>query len=206
MVVITLAFVAVIALILLTGGTKPGGAATPPPFETGITPEGFPYKGAADAPVTIDIYSDYTCSHCRDFALEIEPLIDQNYVAAGKVKLVSHYFGFTLDTQTMATAALCAAEQGKFWQFDHILFANQLALNTGNMSAFARQAGLEIDTFSQCFQSAANKTRVQSSTNLARSIGVEGTPTFFVNGNKVVGAVPYEEFSQAIERALAGEP
>lgn len=201
--VIGVALLAVTVLIVLSSGAfRPTVQATP--LNTRLTAEGLPYKGAADAPVTIVAYSDYRCGHCRDFALETEPLIDQAYVSSGKVKFVSHYFGFSSDTQLMATAALCAAEQGKFWEFDHALFANQPSLSPNNMSVFARQIGLNMDAFNPCFQSDANRAKIKAFTRQAQAAGVQGTPTFFINGKKIVGAQPFETFSLEIEHALSG--
>ncbi len=201
--VIGFAILVVVGLVLLTGeANKPAvsgeGAATK------LTPDGFPYEGDENAPVTIDIYSDYGCSHCKDFALETEPLIEQNYVATGKVKLVWHYFGFSAETQVVAAAAVCAAEQNNYAQFNRTLFANQATLTTGNLASWASQVGLDMTAFNKCLQSSDSKIKVQKSTNLAYAAGVNATPTFFINGEKIEGALPFEDFSAKIEQALAG--
>jgi protein-disulfide isomerase len=203
--VVGVAVLVVGGLIYLSSGMQ-GSNVTPPKLdgiETGLTAEGLPYKGAANAPVTIDIYSDYKCSHCKDFALETEPQIDKMYVATGKVKFVSHYFGFSSETQAIATGAMCAAEQGKFWDLDYVLFVNQLSTNANNVSVFARQVGVNIDVFNKCAQSAANRAKIQGYTSQANAAGVQATPTFFINGKKIEGTLPLAEFQQEIEQALA---
>jgi len=206
--VIGVSIIVVVGLVYVTGraGSKPIQVPTTSEqgYEIGITPEGFPYKGAADAPVVFEAYSDYKCGHCQDFAMETEPLIDQAYVATGKVKFVSHYFGFSAETQALATAAMCAAEQGKFWEFDQTLFANQVSTSASTVSVLAHDLGLDVNAFNQCVQSAANKAKIQKYTSQAQAAGITGTPTFFVNGKEIVGAQPFERFQEEIEQALTG--
>lgn len=203
-----LAVVVFLALIALSGRVQGAAQAntTASPEQnlpSGITPDGFPYMGAANAPVTIIAYEDYGCSHCRDFTLQTEPLIDQNYVATGKVKIVEHYFGFNADTQTMAVGAMCAAQQGKYWEFNDLLFANQAAVTVNVLSVHAQRAGLNLTDFNQCIHSPLNLAKIQESTNQAYAAGVQSTPTFFVNGQKVEGALPYGQFQKIIDQALA---
>ena len=205
--VLGVAVLVVIGLVYLTGqaGSKPAQIPTTSErgYEIGITPEGFPYKGRADAPVGFEIYSDYRCGYCAQFALETEPLIEQAYVASGQVKLVAHYFGFNAETQTLATAALCAAEQGKFWEFNQAMFINQSSLTVSLTSALAQQLGLDTNVFNSCAQSSTNKAKVERYTNQAMAAGVSSTPTFYINGKQIVGAQPFEQFQAEIERALA---
>jgi protein-disulfide isomerase len=206
--VVCAAVVVFLGLIVLTGraqGAAQANAsgASVQNLPSGITSDGFPYIGAANAPVTIIAYEDYGCPHCRDFTLQTEPQIEQNYVATGKVKIVAHYFGFNTATQTVAVGAMCAAQQGKYWQFNNLLFANQSVLTLSVLSAFAQQAGLNVSDFNQCVQSPANLAKVQESTNQAYAAGLQGTPTFFINGQKVEGALPYDQFSTIINQALA---
>lgn len=196
-----LVLVAVVAAIVWNG-QKSSGAAAP----TAVVPEGLPYKGAADAPVTLVVYSDYQCSHCRDFALETAPLIEQAYVATGKVKLVSHYYALWDESLPFVAAAMCAAEQGKYWDFDHTLFANQASLEVNTLPVLARQAGLDMEAFNKCQQSGAYLARAKSYRDQGRAAGVNSTPTFFINGTRFLlraSPEPFEQFRQEIERVLA---
>ncbi len=207
--VIGLAVVLVVALIALTGGAKKAQVPTASGqvFETSLTAEGFPYKGAADAPVTIVVYSDYQCPHCRDFALETEPLLDQAYVATGKVKRVAPYFALWPESQPFVAAAICAAEQGKFWEFDHLLFVNQETLQTARLPTWAQQVGLDVNAFNRCRQSNATLQKVQSFTQQANAAGIHSTPIFFINGNRFeLKAQPsfFEQLREEIERLLTG--
>ncbi|MBN1219479.1 MAG: DsbA family protein [Anaerolineae bacterium] len=166
----------------------------------------YPTKGQADAPVTIIEYSDYGCTHCRDFILNTLPLLEAEYVDSGKVKYVVHPYYLGDSTIGLATeAAWCAQDQGKFFEYQHALFENQgmMLLNQDSLVALANELGLDGNAVAQCLASGAHRTDVGQATQAAANRGVNSTPTFFINNRRIVGNKPYSEFQSIIERELA---
>jgi protein-disulfide isomerase len=179
--------------------------------ETGITEDGFPYKGSPDAPVKVIEYSDYLCGHCQGFALEKEPLIDEEYVAAGKVQYIYHYYALGQAQVLLGEAAHCAADQDGFWEYHTTMFENQSQFGAvesmedlqGLLSEFAEQAGLDVNEFEACWNSHQYQQTIIDAVMAAREDGVGGTPTISIQGELVVGNQPYDVFKDAIEAALA---
>lgn len=130
-------------------------------------------------------------------------------MAAGKVRFEYHHFAF-LGTESLmaAEASECAAEQGAFWPYHDILFANQAGENQGAFSktrlkAFAAALKLDTKAFNSCLDSRRYRQKVQAETQDGRARGVTSTPTTFVNGQKIEGALPFSQFQQLIEAELA---
>ncbi len=161
--------------------------------------------GNPDAPVTIIEYSDFQCPFCGRFFQQTLPLIKENYIKTGKAKLEYKHFplSFHQYAQKAAEAAECAGEQGKFWEMHDKIFENQQALDTESLKSYARDIGLNGDQFDSCLDSGKYASKVQQDFNDGREAGVSGTPTLFVNGQKIVGAQPFETFKNAIEAELA---
>ncbi|UCH59483.1 MAG: DsbA family protein [Anaerolineales bacterium] len=172
--------------------------------------------GEDDAPVLVEVWEDFQCPACRNFSEDVEPQIVDNYVATGKVRYVYRHYPFLDDrsisneSDQAANASMCAAEQGRFWDYHDILFANWNSENAGAFSdkrlvAYAEALGLDMDSFNSCFR--ANRYKEQIDKDLADGnvAGVSGTPSLFVNGEQIApGFVPsYAQVSQAIETALA---
>ncbi|MCR4404579.1 MAG: thioredoxin domain-containing protein [Candidatus Acetothermia bacterium] len=177
----------------------------PPPPAPKLPPE----KGNPQAKVTMVEFSDYLCPYCAKFATLTLPEIEENYVEAGKVRLVFRHLPVHGEPSTEAAlAALCAHEQGRFWEYHDRLFVISLneggkALTAARLRALAGEMGLESERFDRCLASREYAQAVQADLAEAKRLGVEGTPTFFINGRKVVGAQPYEAFRQVIEEELA---
>lgn len=163
-----------------------------------------PVKGSEDASVTIIEFSDFQCPFCGRFYTQALPQIEKNYIETGKVKLVyrDYPLGFHENAQKAAEASECADEQGKFWEYHDKLFENQGALDVDSLKQYADDLGLDTAEFNGCLDSDKMASEVQADFNDGRSYGVSGTPTFFVNGFKLVGAQPYSAFEQAIEQEL----
>ncbi|HDD54951.1 MAG TPA: DsbA family protein [Chloroflexi bacterium] len=169
--------------------------------------------GDPQAPVVIEEFSDFGCAHCADFALETKKLIEEEYIKTGKAVLVFHTVGAPAQApalQRAAESAHCAGEQGSFWQFHDLLFANQVSLFTNRtadvsrtMRSFAELLELKVDEFETCVEEGKYQDLVSSNQLAASQLGVTGTPTFFINGVMLRGNQPYENFRQAIEAALA---
>jgi protein-disulfide isomerase len=162
--------------------------------------------GDPNAPVVIEEFSDFQCAFCRQFFLETEkPLIEQ-YVSTGKVYFIYRTLGSWLGpgSQYAAEAAYCAGDQDMFWEYHDTLFTNQrrMEFSPVNLIQLADELGLDLIKFGDCVES--SKYREQINKDLADGIsaGVRGTPSFLINGRLVIGAQPFSFFEQAIEKAL----
>ena len=162
-------------------------------------------EGSKDAPVTIVEFSDFQCPFCGRFYQETLPQLRENYVKTGKVKIVYRDFPlpFHENAQKAAEASECAHEQGKFWQMHDMMFSHQDAITVANLKQYAKSLGLDTTKFNQCLDSGKYASEVQKDETDGSAYGVGGTPTFFINGQQLVGAQPYQAFQQAIDAALA---
>ena len=103
-----------------------------------------------------------------------------------------------------ALAAEAAARQGKFWEMHDKIFANQQAMSPERYVQYARELGLDVERFMRDRDSADVRQRVEADKKESATLGVTGTPAFFVNGKFLSGARPFEEFKKAIDEELAG--
>lgn len=169
-----------------------------------------PILGDPDAPITIVEFGDYQCFYCNKFFHDTESQIHDNYIKTGKAKLV--FKDFTIigpDSVVSAHAAHCSDEQGKFWEYHDTLYNNWNGENNGWASAqnqlkFAKQVGLDEAKFTECMNSEKYTQKIQASTEDAKTLGLTGTPAFFVIGpnNKIVkvpGAQPYDVFANILD-------
>lgn len=133
----------------------------------------------------------------------------KQYVDEGKVQMVFKHFAFLgPESQWAAVASECAADQGKFWEYHDKLYNSQKGENQGafskeNLITFGDELGLDKTTFADCVNGDKTLDRVQADTQEGQQLGVRGTPNFFVNGRPLSGALPFEQFQQVIEQALA---
>ena len=102
-----------------------------------------------------------------------------------------------------AEAAQCAHDQGKFWEYHDVLFANQRALSVDDLQQYASQIGLDDATFASCLEGGEMQAVVQADLDEGASYGVNATPAFFINGRPLSGALPFEEFKKVIDDELA---
>lgn len=166
-----------------------------------------PSLGDADAPVVMIEYSDFQCPYCGKFARETEPELIEKYVEAGTLRIEWRDFPyFGQESVNAALAARAAQEQGKFWEYHGVLYDNQKSMNSGafsdeNLSKFAREVGLDVEKFEADAKSGKYEAAVNKDFQEGQSKGVTGTPTFFINGEALVGAQPAEVFEKAIEKA-----
>jgi protein-disulfide isomerase len=163
-----------------------------------------PVKGSKDAPVTIIEFSDFECSFCARFYSQTLPQIDENYIRTGKVKLIfrDYPLGFHQYAKKAAEASECADEQDKYWEYHDKLFENRNALDIESLKQYAVDLGLDATTFNECLDSGTMASEVEKDFQDGVGYGVTGSPTFFINEVKVVGAQPYEVFEQIIEQEL----
>lgn len=127
----------------------------------------------------------------------------------GQVRVGYVHFAFLGDESIWAAeASECAADQNQFWEYHDLLFArqngeNQGAFNKDNLKAFAEELGLDTAVFNECLDSGKYTSLVQQQTDLGRSIGVESTPTFLINGQGIVGAQEFAAFQSVIDQQLS---
>jgi len=174
------------------------------------TDEGDPALGTPDAPVTIVEYSDYQCPHCRAFAQGTLVDVIKNYVTSGKVRYVHKDMAILGEqSQWAAQAANCAADQGHFWEYHELLFQkqggeNQGAFSRDNLKQYAVDLGLDAKAFNECLDQNKYSQKVIDETAEGKKRGVQGTPSFFVDDELVVGNVPYDQMKATIEKHLEG--
>jgi len=170
--------------------------------------------GDPNAPATIDVFEDFQCPACKFFTQNIEPQIITYLVIPGKARFVFHNYSF-IDGPTVgsgesdqaASAAMCANEQGKFWEMQEVIYTNQLGENKGHfndrfLAAMAEAVNLDMGSFNSCFSNGKYKDDIQADFDLGTQMGVSGTPSVFVNGQKVgeVGKIAsFQEIAVAVD-------
>src|SRR3989344_8910929 len=144
--------------------------------------------GSPDAPVTFVEFGDFQCPFCERFYQTTEKELIEKYVKTGQVKFIWRDFAFLgQESYDAAVAARCAGEQGKFWEYHNYLFENQRGENQGgfsmiNLKNFARALNLDPGRFNSCLDSQKYISAVEKETELGRQLGVDGTPSSFING------------------------
>ena len=159
-----------------------------------------PFWGPKDAKIVIVEFSDFQCPYCEE-AYTIMKKIRQEY--QNSVKFIYRDFPNLLNHPSALDAALagrCAAEQNKFWEMHDLMFENQSNLSTDNLKLMAQGAGLDSAQFDQCLDSQKYVTNIQSDLQDGLNFDLNGTPTFFINGAKVVGVIPYDSLKLAIDK------
>jgi len=186
----------------------------------GITPNPRPMAegtamGDPNAPILIEVYEDFQCPACQIYSNEVEPLVTENHVENGEVYYVFRQYPFLDDSapgnesDQAANSSMCAAEQGRFWDYHDILFANWNGENQGSFSdkrllAFAETLDLEMETFTTCFEENRYKNQIQADLASGQDANIQGTPSVLVNGVLVKpGYVPtYDDLKRMIEISI----
>ncbi|MCA9564391.1 MAG: thioredoxin domain-containing protein, partial [Myxococcales bacterium] len=158
-------------------------------------------KGPEDAPVTIFVFSEFQCPYCGRAQGTISQ-IEERYGDQIRWVFKSFPLPFHSDANLASQAALAAGAQGKFWEYHDILFQNQRALSRANLESYAQQLELDMDQFRADLDSGRFAEQIDQETAEGRAVGVSGTPTFVVNGERIVGAQPFSAFQPVIDRAL----
>jgi len=170
--------------------------------------------GDPNAPAKIEVFEDFQCPACRQFTLNVEPRIISELVETGKASYTFRHYPF-LDLNSVgkeshqaANASMCANEQGKFWEYHEVLFANWNGENIGTFNDrrlvdFANALDLDMGAFRACFNENRYADAIQADFEAGAAMGVSGTPSVFVNGQIVKpGFVPsFEEIAAAVEAA-----
>jgi protein-disulfide isomerase len=164
-----------------------------------------PVLGPNDAAITIIEFSDYECPYCKRWHDETFDRLLEAF--PGQIRFVYRDFPLTsihANAAPAAEAANCAHEQNRFWDFHRKLFSSS-TLNTQTYLNYASELGLDMATFEECVSSRRHQDEVMADLEWAVNLGISSTPTFFVNGIALVGAQPFEMFSDVISKELAGE-
>lgn len=159
-----------------------------------------PSLGNSDAPVTIVAFTDYQCPSCAAMHPELERLVKES---GDKVRLVTRDFPLNqhLDAFKAAEAAEAAREQGKYWEYIHILLRNQSTLSVEKLKAFAGELALDQSRFDSALDSGKFAESVQRDLEDGMRLGINGTPAIFVNGRRV-SAKGYDELKASVDQAL----
>ena len=161
-----------------------------------------PTKGPVDAPIEIVEFSDFQCPFCERATATLAQLVDRY---GDQVRFV--YKDYPLPNHEnafkAAEAGNCANEQGKFWELHDKMFATQSALGVASLKAYAEEFGMDAAAFSTCLDSGKYAGEVQRDLAVGQGYGVSSTPTIFINGRLVTGAVPFDVFDQIIREELA---
>lgn len=213
--------IAVVGGVVYAVGGGPGGSVATEPVDLGEIDDrqlvemaqGI-VKGDPEAAVWILEFADFQCPACQAFAQGVKPLLEMNYVDAGKVRFVYHDFPLTNihpNAFLAARAGRCADEQGRFWQFHDELYRNQAqwsmqANPLGAFSNYAERVGIQGGGFDQCLRSERYADVVTANLRLGIALGVPGTPSIMIRqGSGIARRLPssdYATIASAIEEAL----
>lgn len=215
--VIGIAFISWIAFSNKDNGTSQNSPTQIPAVVQENTNINAPTLGDANAPVTIVEYGHFKCPFCNRFFRETEPQIAEKYIKTGKVKFIWKDFPFEGGDSVVASeATYCAQDQGKFWEYHDLLFTymwdnyysknlnaeDETIFTNAKLKELVSQLGLDSTKFGSCVDSRKYSKLVQDNYNEGIAKGAKSTPTFFINGQKVVGAQPFSVFSQIIDSKL----
>ena len=196
-----------------SNGNGAGGSVDRSAFERELMvpgPLGDMTMGDPDAPVTVIDYASLTCAHCASFEVNTMPLLKEHYIETGKVYYILRDFPF----DPIATAAFmlshCAGPE-RYFGFVGVLFRQQqnwafTQTPMEDLKTLARQGGFSDESFDACMKDQKIFDHVKEvALRGAKTFNVRSTPTFFINGEKVEGALPWSEFEPLIQKALAGQ-
>ncbi|KKU87384.1 MAG: DSBA oxidoreductase [Candidatus Gottesmanbacteria bacterium GW2011_GWA2_47_9] len=165
-----------------------------------LVPPGGVIRGNPDAAVFLVEFSDFQCPACAAFAPVVNDIVEKN-----KDKLLFAYRHFPLDQHAYAVkaaiAAEAAAQQGKFWEMSDLLFVNQTRLSDELVLDFAKQLDLRMEAFTQDLAREDLKQKVQADRAYALQIGINSTPTFFLNGKKL-NVTSLDDLKNQVEKSL----
>jgi protein-disulfide isomerase len=204
--------VAIAAVFVLFNLQTPS---VPAPVSGGTTTASGRTKGDPNAKVELTDYSDFQWPICQQFATGAGRQIDANYVQTSKVKFTYKYYpvvDFISNTvgesHWAAYAAECANQQGKFWEYHDKLFGEWRGENVGtftkpNLKKYATDLGLDAAKFNPCLDNDSTKSIIDKDIAEAQNLGIQGTPTFLINGRLLnIGATDYAGFTRTFDTLL----
>ena len=218
MVLVSVAAVVIAIAVIVFGRppeTTPGAELITPPTSYPAALVDGETVGAADAPVSLELYSDFQCPACRQFVIEQMPRLVSEFVQPGTLRITARDIdilgtGSPSESLELAAGAACAAEQDRYWQFHDFIFWNQGRENRGDHdSAFIKRvadaSGVDRVAWDTCFARPDARTPTTSRTSAALGLGINSTPTLVVNGQPFAGVPNYDQLA-ALIRQLAASP
>ncbi len=185
---------------------QPAAATAAPQYRRYEIPtDGYPSLGPDDAEIVIVEFSDFQCPFCRKFHDETYQSLLDAY--PGQIRFVYRNLPLTSihpNAMPSAIASLCANDQDAYWDYHEKLFSSE-TLDEATYIQYAADLDLNVDTFTACLSDGSHDAFIQEDMQFALDLGVQSTPTFFVNGLAIVGAQPLTNFQQIIDKELAGE-
>ena len=216
-------FVTALALIALVGAgllawalsrrSERSAVAVDPNVAPG-TAQGY-RVGRADAPVQMLEFADFECPACANYAVVTGPDVKQRLVNTGALSVTFYDFPLSIHRNTMKAhlAAACADDQGKFWEMHDRIFAGQTDWNaqaTSNpdriFEGYARELGLNEDTFEDCYDSRRHQGRILANQQLGERYRVGSTPSFVIGGKLYAGSMPFDEIKRIVDSLAAAAP
>jgi len=200
---------------LETRPVAPAQPAAPAPVRDKVsmafTPGGFSV-GKENAPLVLIEYTDYQCPFCQRYHNDSFAQIKTNFIDTGKIRYISRDFPlpFHENARRSATAARCAAEQGKFWELRHTMIVNANQLQADKLGGYAQAASMDVPKFQACVDSDKYRAAIDKDIAEGSAAGVSGTPSFVLGrvengqlqGVRMVGAMPYAQFEAKIQDML----
>jgi protein-disulfide isomerase len=165
------------------------------------------FNGDPEAPITMVEFGDFSCGYCGKWVKETLPLIQENYIDTGQVRMAYvHYPILGSGSMKAAEAAECAADQDRFWEYHNLLYTNQrMGFTPANLTNLAAELDMDTTAFEQCLAEFPAREALETDILLGQTLGVRGTPAFLVNNVPLAGAYPYEDFEKVIEGVVNGE-
>ncbi|HET9582109.1 MAG TPA: thioredoxin domain-containing protein [Gemmatimonadota bacterium] len=195
-------------LDLSSGPTVEAAAAVDAPPESlasagseipgGVDISNDPRLGSATAPVTVVEFSDFQCPHCATFHDQIFPALQRLYGDQVRWVFVNRFFPQHDMAERAAMAGECAARQGKFWEFADPVFAGQSRLSRSMLDEVARDIGLDMAAYGTCMENAETASEVAADQAEGERLRIDATPTFIVNGRRLVGAQPIDTWNEVL--------
>lgn len=174
-----------------------------------VSTEGAYAIGSKDAPLTMVEFTDFQCPFCQRFHVSTFADLKKNYIDTGKLRFVSRDLPLDFHPNAMqaANAGRCAGEQGQFWAMRDRMNSNPDKLDINNLMNYAQDLKLDVAAFRGCVESQKYKDAIQADANTAQQIGANGTPSFVlgkttadgVDGELIIGAMPYQVFDQKLK-------
>lgn len=218
---VALGIVALVAAVVLTERSRRGdsseritgagayGQTAAPKDTIDLRTLGYSH-GPEDAPITVYEFSDFGCPYCAKFALETYPELHREFVATGKVRwtYVPFVMGSFPNGDGAARAAECAGEQDRFWVMHDRLFQGQREWKGGRdpeslFAQYAAELELDVERFASCYREDRRGQRTSLHNYVADALRVRATPSFFINGRLVEGALPVEAFREILTTLAA---
>lgn len=167
-----------------------------PPLEARETVRGpeSPAIGSPNAPLTIVSFSDYQCPYCRELSTTLQHLLEEH---PNGIRVVYRHFAMTPESRAMAEATMCADDQGRFADYHRLVFGTP-GVTVASLPELAGQLGLNLDQFRECTSSNRYAKRIDADIREGERLGIQVTPTFFINGARVVGAASPEKLREKI--------